>query len=59
MKMMREACRLKSKGGNMTFEEALANEFILAARNEGTTIKEKQEHHKLCDANRAFAHYRK
>jgi small subunit ribosomal protein S7 len=59
MKMMRDVCRLKAKGGERLFYQALADELIAAYNNEGQTIQTKQELHKLCEANRAFAHYRR
>lgn len=59
MKMLRDVCREKAKrGNNMLFREVLANEFLAAAKNEGLTVQAKQELHKLCEANRAFAHFR-
>jgi small subunit ribosomal protein S7 len=33
-------------------------ELIDAANNKGRVIKRKQELHKQCEANRAYAHYR-
>jgi small subunit ribosomal protein S7 len=38
--------------------ERLADELMDAARNTGTTVKKKEDTHKMADANRAFAHYR-
>jgi small subunit ribosomal protein S7 len=38
--------------------ERLADELMDAARNTGTTVKRKEDTHKMADANRAFAHYR-
>ena len=35
----------------------LAEEFILASKNEGTAIKKKQDMHRMAEANRAFAHF--
>ena len=35
----------------------LAEEFILAAKNEGGAIKKKQDTHRMAEANRAFAHF--
>jgi small subunit ribosomal protein S7 len=35
----------------------LAEEIILAAKNEGSAIKKKQDIHKMAEANRAFAHF--
>lgn len=58
MKMMKLVCREKTKKGSTHFEQILANEFIAASNNEGFTIQAKQELHKQCEANRAYAHYR-
>jgi len=38
--------------------ERLANELMSAARNEGSTIKKKEDTHRMAEANKAFAHYR-
>ncbi len=35
----------------------LANEFMLAAKNEGELIKKKENVHKMAEANKAFAHF--
>ncbi len=35
----------------------LAEEFILASKNEGAAIKKKQDMHRMAEANRAFAHF--
>lgn len=35
----------------------LAEEFILAAKNEGSAIKKKLDMHRMAEANRAFAHF--
>ncbi len=43
------------KGKPMAFK--LAEEFILAAKNEGTAIKKKLDMHRMAEANRAFAHF--
>jgi len=37
--------------------EKLAEEFMLAANNEGTAIKKKIDTHRMAEANRAFAHF--
>uniref|UniRef100_A0A0N5B0U5 Ribosomal_S7 domain-containing protein n=1 Tax=Syphacia muris TaxID=451379 RepID=A0A0N5B0U5_9BILA len=58
MKSIREVCRSKTKHGVLHFEDILANELLAASKNEGFSIQAKQELHKLCEANRAFAHYR-
>ena len=41
-----------------TMEERLAAELLSCFRNEGTTIKKKDDTHRMAEANRAFAHYR-
>ena len=38
--------------------EKLAAEITDAAQNQGTTIKKKEDTHKMAEANRAFVHYR-
>jgi small subunit ribosomal protein S7 len=38
--------------------ERLAAELILASKGEGSTIKKKDDTHRMAEANRAFAHYR-
>src|SRR3989344_1089904 len=35
----------------------LAEELILASKNEGTAIKKKLDTHKMAEANKAFAHF--
>lgn len=49
-----EACRSK-KGKPMS--ERLAEEFLAAAKNEGTAIKKKIDMHRMAEANKAFAHF--
>lgn len=46
------------KDRNTRFYDQLAYELIDAANNKGKVIKRKQELHKQCEANRAYAHYR-
>jgi small subunit ribosomal protein S7 len=36
----------------------LANEIIDASNEVGSTIKKKEETHKMAEANKAFAHFR-
>lgn len=43
-------------GRNMALK--LANEIIDASNNIGSTIKKKEETHKMAEANKAFAHFR-
>jgi small subunit ribosomal protein S7 len=44
--------------GEKTMAERLAAEVLAASRNEGATIKKKDDTHRMADANKAFAHYR-
>jgi small subunit ribosomal protein S7 len=37
--------------------QRLAEEIILASKNEGSAIKKKQDIHRMAEANRAFAHF--
>lgn len=37
--------------------KALANEIMLAAKEEGNAVKKKEDTHKMAEANRAFAHF--
>ncbi len=37
--------------------KALAAEILLAAKNEGTAVKKRDDVHKMAEANRAFAHF--
>ena len=41
-----------------TMAERLANELMLAARNEGPSVKKREDTHNMAEANRAFAHFR-
>ena len=44
--------------GEKNMAERLAAELIAASRNEGATIKKKDDTHRMAEANKAFAHYR-
>ncbi|MBA4537011.1 30S ribosomal protein S7 [Bacillus aquiflavi] len=44
--------------GEKTMEERLANEILDAANNTGSSVKKREETHKMAEANKAFAHYR-
>jgi len=39
-------------------KERLATELNDAFNNQGSTIKKREDTHKMAEANRAFAHYR-
>ena len=38
--------------------ERLAAELMDAASNRGSSVKKREDTHKMAEANRAFAHYR-
>ena len=44
--------------GEKTMSDRLAAELLAASRNEGATIKKKDDTHRMAEANKAFAHYR-
>lgn len=37
--------------------KSLANELMLAAKEEGAAVKKKEDTHRMAEANRAFAHF--
>jgi small subunit ribosomal protein S7 len=41
-----------------SFAEKLAGELLAASRNEGATVKKREDTHRMAEANRAFAHCR-
>jgi small subunit ribosomal protein S7 len=41
-----------------TMAERVAGELLSASRSEGSTIKKKEDTHRMAEANKAFAHYR-
>jgi small subunit ribosomal protein S7 len=46
------------KRGEKSMKEKLAAELLDAAFNKGTSVKKKEDTHKMAEANKAFAHYR-
>ena len=46
------------KRGERTMRERVAAEIMDAANNTGSSVKRKEDMHKMAEANRAFAHYR-
>lgn len=50
---------LYSRGrGEKTMTERLSKEILDASNNTGSSVKKKEEMHKMAEANRAFAHFR-
>lgn len=41
-----------------SFSEKLAAELTAASKNEGASIRKKDETHRMAEANKAFSHYR-
>ena len=54
MKWIVEAARGK-KGKSLSLK--LADEIILASKNEGEAVKKRENTHKMAEANKAFAHF--
>jgi small subunit ribosomal protein S7 len=50
-----EAAQARSE---KSMTERLANELLDASNDRGTSIKKRDDTHKMADANKAFAHYR-
>jgi small subunit ribosomal protein S7 len=38
--------------------EKLAGEILAAARGEGSSVKKREDVHKMAEANKAFSHFR-
>jgi small subunit ribosomal protein S7 len=58
MKWLIHAVRDRPKPRKIFFPEAMAKELIDAYYNEGKVVKKKQDMHRQCEANKAYAHYR-
>lgn len=41
-----------------TMAERLANELLVAFKNEGSSVKKREDTHRMAEANKAFAHFR-
>ena len=46
------------KRGEKTMRERLAGELMDACNSTGSSVKKREDTHKMAEANRAFAHYR-
>jgi len=47
----------RSRSGR-TMADKFASELLDAAKGQGSTVKKREDTHKMAEANRAFAHYR-
>ncbi len=54
MRWIRDAAR---KGKGRPVHMKLADELILASKNEGAAVKKKEDTHKMAESNKAFAHF--
>jgi len=55
---MRWLIEYARKRGEKTMKERLAGELLDAANNTGSSVKKREDTHKMAEANKAFAHYR-
>jgi small subunit ribosomal protein S7 len=46
------------KRSGKTMVDRLAAEFLDASNNTGSAVRQREEKHKMADANKAFSHYR-
>ena len=46
------------KRGERTMSDRLAGELLDASNNVGSSVKKREDMHKMAEANKAFAHYR-
>jgi len=56
MKWLMESATEKER--NVRVWDKLAQELLDAYNNEGKSVRKKQELHRVCEANRAYAHFR-
>ncbi len=54
---MRWIIEVAKKGKGKPMAEKLADELLLANKNEGEAVKKRENVHKMADANKAFAHF--
>ncbi|MCK5285881.1 MAG: 30S ribosomal protein S7 [Candidatus Pacebacteria bacterium] len=54
---MRWIIEVAKKGKGKAMAERLADEILLANKNEGEAVKKRENVHKMADANKAFAHF--
>ncbi len=55
---MRWMIQFSSTKAGRSMEEGLADELFRCYNNEGSTIKKKEDTHRMAEANKAFAHYK-
>jgi small subunit ribosomal protein S7 len=50
--------RFARERSERTMAERLANEFIAASKGDGNAVRQREDVHRMAEANKAFAHYR-
>ncbi len=50
--------RFARERADRTMAERLANELVAASKGDGGAVRQKDDVHRMADANKAFAHYR-
>ena len=55
---MRWLVAFARKRGEKTMTDRLASEIVDASQNRGSSVKKREDVHKMAEANRAFSHYR-
>jgi len=55
---MRWIIDASKKRAGKSFAEKLSGELLEAYNNQGTSVRKREETHKMAEANRAFSHYR-
>ena len=55
---LRWLVQFAGKRGGHSMAENLANEIIDASNGVGTSVKKREDTHRMAEANKAFAHYR-
>lgn len=58
MKWLLDSIKERPKPQKENFYTVLARELLTAYNNEGKVVKKKVDMHRLCEANKAYAHYR-
>jgi len=55
---MRWIVQFAKKRAEKTMKERLCGELLDSYNNQGSSVKKKEDTHKMAEANKAFAHYR-
>jgi len=55
---MKWLIRYSRSRGEKTMADKLAGEILSASRNEGASVKKREDTHKMAEANKAFSHFK-